>query len=191
MGMIPDLNLGVIPEPEEMVRLIGSRAVLKLTELSADQLREWTVRRGLIQADIPASRQGQQAQFGWQSVLLLRLAVVMRSRFHIELQVHRDLLVCARALLNGRSFPSLWGYRLAIFGLERCALLGPSEAVPEDQDAVLLRLNAHLEALSQGFGVSEPMVQLPLFPAVGLRRSEVPADAEGCAMQRTADGEAA
>jgi hypothetical protein len=52
-----------------MVRLIGSRDVLKLTGLSADQLREWTVRRGLIHADIPASRQGQQAQFGWQTVL--------------------------------------------------------------------------------------------------------------------------
>lgn len=174
-----------------MVRLIGSRDVLKLTGLSADQLREWTVRRGLIHPDIPASRQGQQAQFGWQTVLLLRLAVVMRSRFHVELQVHRDLLLRAREMLNGRSFPGLWNHRLAIFGLESCALLSASDPLPGDQDAILLRLNDHLEALSQGFGVSESIAQLPLFPAVGLRRSEAPADAEGGMVLRSAEGDAA
>lgn len=189
--MIPDPSSGVIPELEEMVRLIGSRDVLKLTGLSADQLREWTVRRGLIHADVPALRQGQQAQFGWQSVLLLRLAVVMRSRFHVELQVHRDLLGRARELLNGRSFPSLWGHRLAIFGLERCALLASSDPLTVDEDAILLGLNAHLEALSQGFGVSEPIAQLPLFPAVGLRRSETTAEAESAAVFRSAEGSAA
>ena len=191
MGRIPNPSLGVIPEPEELVRLIGSRDVLKLTGLTADQLREWTVRRGLIHPDVPASRQGQQAQFGWQTVLLLRLAVVMRSRFHVELQVHRYLLLRARALLNGRSFPSLWGHRLAIFGLERCALLGAGDPVPTDADVILLGLNAHLETLSQGFGVSEPIAQLPLFPAVGLRRNDVLADAEGGTVLRAAEGSAA
>lgn len=171
-----------------MVRLIGSRDVLKLTGLSADQLREWTVRRGLIHADIPASRQGQQAQFGWQTVLLLRLAVVMRSRFHVELQAHRDLLIRAGELLKGRSFPGLWNHQLAIFGLESCALLGTADSLPADQDAILLRLNAHLEVLSQGFGVSEPIAQLPLFPAVGLRLSETLAEPEGRTVLRTAEG---
>ncbi|WP_374130399.1 hypothetical protein [Sphingomonas sp. 28-62-20] len=173
------------------MRLIGSRDVLELTGLSADQLREWTVRRGLIHPDVPASRQGQQSQFGWQTVLLLRLAVVLRSQFHVELQVHRDLLHRARELLNGRSFPGLWNHRLAIFGLGSCALLGGSDPLPADQDAILLRLNAHLEAMSQGFGVSEPIAQLPLFPAVGLRRTEAPAEAEGGTILRTAEGDAA
>lgn len=173
------------------MRLTGSRDVLKLTGLSADQLREWTVRRRLIQPDIPASRQGQQAQFGWQTVLLLRLAVVMRSRFYVELQVHRDLLLRARELLNGRSFPGLWDHRLAIFRLESCSLLGGSDPLPANQDAILLQLNVHLEALSQGFGVSEPIALLPLFPAVGLRRSEASADADGGIMLRTPEGHAA
>lgn len=173
------------------MRLIGSRDVLKLTGLSSDQLREWTARRGLIHPDIPALRRGQQAQFGWQTVLLLRLAVVMRSRFHIELQVHRDLLLRARELLNGRSFPGLWNHQLAIFGLESCALLGCSDPLPADLDVILLGLNAHLEALSQGFGVSERIAQLPLFPAVGLRRSEASADAADGTVLRTAEGDAA
>lgn len=173
------------------MRLIGSRDVLKLTGLSGDQLREWTVRRGLIHPDVPASRQGQQAQFGWQTVLVLRLAVVMRSRFHVELQAHRDLLARVRCLLNGRSFPSLWGHRLAIFGLQRCALLGTGDPLPADEDVFLLALHAHLEALSQGFGVAEPIAQLPLFPAVGLRRSEVPAKAAGETVLRAAEGNTA
>ncbi len=172
-----------------MVRLIGSRDVLKLTGLSADQLREWTVRRGLIRPDVPASRQGQRAQFGSQTVLLLRLAVVMRSQFHVELQVHRNLLLRARELLNGRSFPGLWNHRLGIFGLESCRLLGESDLLPTGQDAILLWLNDHLEALSQGFGVSESIAQLPLFPAVGLRRSEAPTDAISGNMLRTAEGD--
>lgn len=172
------------------MHLIGSREVLKLTGLSTDQLREWTVRRGLIHPDIPASRQGQQAQFGWQTVLLLRLTVVLRSRFHVELQIHRDLLLRARELLNGRSFPGLWNHRLAIFGLDSCELLGGSDPLPANQDAILLGLDVHLEALSKGFGVSEPIAQLPLFPAVGLRRSEMGITESG-AVLRNAKGDAA
>ena len=53
------------------------------------------------------------------------------------------------------------------------------ERVMETAFRMAKRFDAHLEALSQGFGVSEPIAQLPLFPAVGLRRSEAPADAEG------------
>lgn len=171
------------------MRLIGSRDVLKLTGLTSDQLREWTVRRGLICADLPSARQGQQAQFAWQTVLVLRLMVVMSRRFHIELQVHRDLFVRARELLNGRSFPGLWGNRIAVFGLERCALLGADDPVPTDQDALLLLLNDHLEALSQGFGVAEPIAQLPLFPAIGLRRGETLGDVEENSGPRTARGD--
>ncbi len=150
------------------VRLIKSRDVLELTGLSADQLREWTVRRAIIQPDVPATRQGQQALFGWQTVLLLRLAIVLRTRFHVELQIHRDLFTTARELLTGRSFPSLWGGTLAIHDLRRCSLLGARDVISGDDDVILLRLDAHLAILSQGFGVAEFVSQLPLFPAVAV-----------------------
>jgi hypothetical protein len=43
--------------------------------MTADQLREWTVRRGLIQPDEPAPKRGSEAKFSWQTLLVLRLAV--------------------------------------------------------------------------------------------------------------------
>lgn len=152
--------------------LVRSRDVPALTGLTADQVREWTVRRGLIQPDEPARKRGSEAKFSWQTVLVLRLTVVLRTRFHVELQAHRDLLTLARKLLDGASFPGLWGATLAIYGLTHCELLGARAPLPPaEEDAILLRLNRHLEVLSQSFGFPEPISQLPLFPAVGLRGS--------------------
>lgn len=168
--MIPDLKNGYHAQSfGGVVRLVKPREVLALTGLSADQLREWTVRRALIQPDVPAQKRGSEAKFTWQTVLLLRLAVVLRSRFHVELQAHRDLLVAARELLVGSSFPGLWGTALAIYDLRRCELLSARAPLSEDEDVVLLRLNRHLEVLSKGFGLPSPLTQLPLFPAVAVR----------------------
>jgi hypothetical protein len=152
------------------VQLIKTRHVPALTGLTADQLREWTVRRALIQADEPAKKRGQEARFSWQTLLVLRLAVVLRSQFHVELQAHRDLLVSARNRLDGASFLGLWGATFAIYGLSRCELLAarmPPSSVEED--VILLRLNRHLEVLSLGLEMPTPIAQLSLFPAVPLK----------------------
>lgn len=155
------------------MRLVRSREVLQLTGLTADQLREWTVRRALIQADVPAQKRGSEAKFSWQTVLLLRLAVVLRTRFHVELQAHRALLVEARELFDSASFPALWGRTLAIYDLRRCEILSSRATIVAEEDVVLLRLNRHLEVLSQGFGLPDPVAQLPLFPAVPIRSDDV------------------
>lgn len=147
-----------------------SRDVLRLTGLTADQLREWTVRRGLILPDFPAQKRGSEARFSWQSVLLLRLAVVLRTRFHVDLQAHRDLLVSAREQLDGRSFPSLRGSTLAVLDSRRCELLGPRDVAPDEEDVMLLRLDGHLRVLSEGFEQVDPTTQLPLFPAFSISR---------------------
>jgi len=173
--MIPILRLGIIPVLENDVQLMKSRDVLQLTGLTADQLREWTVRRSLIRPDFPAQKRGSEAKFSWQTVLLLRLAVVLKSQFHLELQAHRELLAAARELLEGKSFPALWGLTLAVYDFQRCELLGPRMTVALDEDVILLRLDRHLYALSEGFGLMDPVTQLPLFPVIGLQtRREKP-----------------
>lgn len=152
--------------------LIRSSDVLRLTGLTSDQLREWTVRRGLIVPDVPSAKRGNEAKFSWQTVLLLRLAVVLRKRFQVELQAHREVLLCARELLQRVPFPALWGKTLAIYNLQSCELLSERDAAPVDQDAVLLRLDEHLHALSSGLGISEPVTQLPLFAAVSIESGD-------------------
>jgi len=77
-------------------------------------------------------------------------------------------LASARNLLAGASFLSLWDGALAIYGRTRCELLTARAPLPADEDAILLRLNRYLEALSRGFGLPEPVSQLPLVTSVGL-----------------------
>ena len=78
----------------------------------------------------------------------------------------------ARELFDGASFPALWGTTLAIYDFRRCEILPLRTVVVTEEDAVLLRLNRHLEVLSQGFGLPDPVSQLPLFPAVPIRSAD-------------------
>ena len=164
------------------MRLVKTRKVLELTGLTVDQVRDWTVRRALIQPDIPAQKRGSEAQFSWQTALLLRLAVVLRSRFHVELQAHRDLLLDVRGLLEGVSFIALWGGMLAIYDLRRCAVVFSLGDLDPHEDVILLRLDRHLEVLSTGFGFRDTRRQLPLFPVThvgGTEASEAHANFAG------------
>ena len=155
------------------VRLLKTRQVPALTGLTVDQIRDWTVRRGLIQPDIPARKRGSEAKFSWQTVLLLRLVVVLRNRFHVELQAHRDLLLEIRALLEGRSFIALWGERLAICGLRRAELVRSLSDLHEHEDVIILTLDRHLEVLSREFGFQDTFRQLPLFSVTHAGDNEV------------------
>ncbi|WP_321186089.1 MULTISPECIES: hypothetical protein [Rhodobacterales] len=149
-----------------MMQLIPTRQALKLTGLSAPTLREWTSRRALIPADIPPKKQGSPAQYSWQTILVLRLAVTLRDRFHLELQAHSSLFVDLRRGFGGRSFIALWDKAVALHGDDEWTFV---EAGVEQlrQDAIVIRLNPHLLVLSEGFALPKPvgMVgQLDLFP---------------------------
>lgn len=152
------------------MRLIGSGEVQGLTGLSADQLREWTGRRGLIRADRPAQGKGTQARYSWQTVLVLRLALVLKQRFHLELQAHRELLAELQRLFHGKSFPILWDNILLFRGGSSVALIRLSGMTLElDEPAITIPLASHLQPLMVGFGLPSPMQQLPLFRAVGVK----------------------
>ncbi|MEJ6785399.1 hypothetical protein [Aminobacter sp. Piv2-1] len=156
------------------MRLIKSRDVPAMTGLTADQLREWTVRRDFVRPDVPAQKRGSQAQFSWKSLLVLRLASVLRVRFHVELEAHRELLQALRGSLDGLSFHALWGGSLVVYGDARAELVTPRVAAArEGEDAIVLQLDPHLAVLSQGLGLPEPVAQLTLFPVVGLKTASV------------------
>jgi hypothetical protein len=85
------------------MRLVPTRDAIRLTGLSAPKLREWTSRRALIPADIPPKNQGSPAQYSWQTILLLRLAVTLRDRFHMSCKhIDLSLRVCAKTLAASR-----------------------------------------------------------------------------------------
>jgi hypothetical protein len=142
-----------------------------LTGLSTTTLREWTSRRALIPADVPPRTQGSPAKYNWQTILLLRLAVTMRDRFHLELQAHRGLFGSLRAALRQKSFIALWDQALALHGGDDWALVDEANSLPLRDDTLIIRLNPHLLVLSEGFALPNParaVGQLNLFPATAL-----------------------
>jgi len=150
------------------MQLVATREAVQLTGLSSATLREWTSRRALIPADIPPKNQGSPARYGWQTILLLRLAVVLRDRFHLGLQAHRSLFAGLKIGLSGTSFIVLWGKALVLQGDGRWSLVDEMDNTPSREDVIIIRLQAHLEALSRGLSLPPELSslrQLELFPA--------------------------
>ena len=159
------------------MRLVTTREANRLTGLSTEQLREWTNRRALVPADVQHRGRGSPAQYAWQTILLIRIAVSLKDRFRIELNAHRQLFGELRGVLGQCSFIALWGRSLAVYGASEWALLGAAEDVRSDADAIISRLDPHLAVLSEGFSLPRPSSpgQLELFPARGIgERSAAP-----------------
>ena len=179
------LRLGTIPEPgtRMRMRMISTREASELTGLSKGKLREWTSRRALIPADIPPKKQGSPAKFTWQTILLLRVAVMLRDQFHLELQAYRQVLMSLRCGLEGTSFIGLWGKTLVIRADQTWSLVDE----PELDDALLIQLGPHLDAVSRGFALPRPTSspsQLDLFPV----RTVVSDERTGTAVGKQPEG---
>lgn len=158
--------------------LVPTRQATALTGLSTVKLREWTSRRALIPADVPPKSKGSPAQYSWQTVLLLRLAVTLRNRFHMELQAHRPLFASLGHSLRSKSFVALWDKVLAVHGVDDWSMIDGNAVELLSGDAVVIRLNPHLMILSEGFALPKPARangQLDLFPALPVDEPRAPA----------------
>lgn len=150
-------------------QLVMAAQVQRLTGLTPDQLREWTHRRRLIKPDSEPHGPGSRALYSWQTVLLLRLAVVLKESFHVELQAHCDLFDALSKALTHRPFHSLGGCALIIYSDMQFDITDVSEFQAGTLDSLILRLDPHLDVLSSNFDLVEPMVQFPLFAVAGVR----------------------
>lgn len=152
------------------MQLVTTRDATRLTGLSTGQLREWTSRRALIPPDVKPKGHGSPARYSWQTILLLRLAVVLRDRFKLELQAHRDLFAELGTDLARTSFLSLWGKSLALYGGAKWGVVDPSDVGAAIDDCIVLRLDPHLRQLSESFSLPQPAAasQFQLFPALGV-----------------------
>jgi hypothetical protein len=150
------------------MRFVTTPAAAQLTGISTVTLREWTNSRALIQADVPPKGMGAPARFTWHTILLLRVAVVLRDRFHFELHPHQNLFASLKAGFQRSSFIALWGKSLILRGDNGWSFVEDVDGLPFAEDAVVIRLQPHLEALSADFSLPHPTKssgQVELFPA--------------------------
>src|ERR1035438_2807585 len=91
------------------MKLFQSSEAIRLSDLTAHQLREWRGRRAVVVPDVPASGRGRHALFSWQTVLSLRVLNELHNRFGVEVAAWRLAIAACQELLRTRSFPSLWG----------------------------------------------------------------------------------
>ena len=157
------------------MQLVTTRDASRLTGLSTEQLREWTSRRALIPADVKPKGHGSPARYSWQTILLLRLALILRDRFKLELQAHRGLFADLGSELAQMSFLSLRGRALALYGGPRWQMIEPEDPRVLGDDCIVLRLDPHLEVLSAGFSLPQSGMsgQIALFPALGVTTESV------------------
>lgn len=149
------------------MRFVTTRKAANLIGLSTERLREWSSRRALIPADVQNRGRGSPAQYGWQAILLLRIASLLKDRYHLELHAYRALFAGMRETLSGSSFLKLWGRSLAIYDSKTWELLDASAASTASADAIIIRLDPHLSVLAAEFAMPSPAPagQLELFPA--------------------------
>jgi hypothetical protein len=152
------------------VQLVTTRDATRLTGLSTEQLREWTSRRALILPDVKPRGHGSPARYSWQTILLLRLAVVLRDRFKVELHAHRELFADLGEGLARASFLSLWGKSLALYGRSKWEMVDPRDESLATDDCIVLRLDPHLQQLSDSFSLPKAAApgQFQLFPPLGV-----------------------
>lgn len=158
------------------MRLVPTPVASQLTGLSTEKLREWTSRRALVPADVRPRQKGSPAQFSWRTILVLRLALLLRDQFGVELQFHKENFAMLRKELQSASFIALWGRRLGLTSQGELLLLDDQASLPAD-DVILIRLDPHLSIIRDGFALPDAAAatgQLDLFPLSSLQGLERP-----------------
>lgn len=157
------------------LRLVPTPVVSQLTGLSTETLREWTRRRGLVHADVVPKQKGSPAQFSWQTILVLRIALQLRNSFHVELEAYKTALLNLQQELRVKSFIELWGKVLTLHS-DGTWELTSSHSLKAAGDRLLLELDPHLQILHTGFSMTDDEVmreQLDLFSLPNLHRQRV------------------
>lgn len=154
-----------------IVRFVPTPVACKLTGLSTEKLREWTSRRAIVPADVRPKGKGTPAKFSWQSILILRVAVLLRDQFNVELQAHKASFDGLRTMFSENSFLGLWGSRLVLHPGGAWSLV-EADSVPMTGDGILIVLDPHLIVLRDGFALPDASEgQLDLFSLPAVRRA--------------------
>lgn len=151
------------------MRLFQSADALELTGLTRSQLREWTGRgrRELISPDIDADGPGRHALYAWQTLLVLRLLLVLHNEFAAEVGAWAPAAKNLREKLEGASFPTLW--HLSVFFPNRRTALLVDDVSKIGHTGLILPLESHLTVLSSKLLLPRPN-QISLFLPLAVSR---------------------
>lgn len=136
------------------MRLVPTPVASQLTGLSTEKLREWTNRRALVPADVRPKQKGSPAQFSWQTILVLRLATLLRDQFAVELESHKIAFAKFRNELTSTSFIALWGRSIALEPRGKLSMLEAGTSFLEC-DAIIIHLDPHLAIIRDGFALPD------------------------------------
>ena len=153
----------------DAMRLFQSADALRITGLTRSQLREWTGhgRRELISPDVRPGGPGRHALYAWQSLLVLRLLLVVRNEFAAEIGAWAPAARDLREKLDSTSFPSLWP--LSVFFPNRSTSMLVTDLAELGPNGLILPLEPHLTVLASELSFPNP-IQLPLFLPVAVSR---------------------
>ena len=151
------------------MKLFQSADVLDVTGLTRSQLREWTGRgrRELISPDIGPDGPGRHALYAWQTLLVLRLLLVLHNDYAAEVGAWAPAAKNLREKLDSTSFPSLWHFSV-FFPNRRTALL-IDDVSKIGNSGLILPLESHLTVLASKLSLPRPD-QLSLFPPTAVSR---------------------
>lgn len=151
------------------MRFVTTPVATELTGLSTNKLREWTSRRALVPADVRPKGKGSPAKFSWQTILVLRIAVLLRDSFGLELASHKSAFATLRSQLQAKSFIGLWGSRLALSISGTWAFIDQVDELPAG-DFLIAELDPHLRILRDRFALPAATAgQLDLFSLPNLQ----------------------
>jgi len=150
------------------MKLLQASDAIRLSGLTAHQLREWCGRRAIVTPDVPAAGRGRHALFSWQTILALRILNEVHSRFFVEVSAWTGAIGQCQKLLRGKSFPTLWGVSV-VFPNTTEASLTQDRGTSSRNAWLVVHLDPHLSVLATA-DVLPPEQQLPLFAAVAVNR---------------------
>ena len=148
-------------------KLVKAADAIAVVGLTRNQLREWTSRgrRELILADVEADGPGHHAFFSWQTLLVLRLLLVLHTNFAAEVGAWAPAARDLRIKLENVYFEHLWGTCAFFPSLEVSFLVDEIRA--SACAGVIVPLEPHLSALASKLSFPRPE-QLSLFPTAGV-----------------------
>ena len=147
--------------------LLQSADVLEVTGLTRSQLREWTGRgrRELILPDVEPAGPGRHALYAWQTLLVLRVLLVLNNEYAAEVGAWASAARNLRQKLERISFPSLWHLSAYFPNCDTALLVDDISMI--GSSGLVLPLEPHLTVLASKLSLPRP-AQLTLFPPMAV-----------------------